>query len=58
MDDATTELSLIPSIRAALEQVLHAPGVTWNKQGILNAYDRASVLALSAILRDMGEESS
>jgi hypothetical protein len=52
----TTELLLIPSIRTAFQFVLQAPGIVWTEQGILNAYDRASVVALSAILRDLGEQ--
>ena len=32
-------------IRDELEKVLISPGVTWNKQGMLDAYDRAAARA-------------
>ena len=29
------------ALRRQFEKMLQGPGITWNKQGILNAFDRA-----------------
>lgn len=41
---------LMESFRAEFERILQGPGVTWNKQGVLSAFDKAMAKALMKAL--------
>lgn len=45
---------LLEYVREEFIKILQGPGVSWNKQGILAAFDKAWVFGLSRYAREKG----
>ena len=51
----TNTADIMESFRTEFERILQGPGVTWNKQGMLNVFDKAMAKALAKALYAQGD---